>query len=224
MNALTFHSDGIIGSVEEVVKLANKDSASILITSDSHGDSEMLKRVILSYGAKADALIFCGDGVMDLLQIVSSAANNNSLYASLPPVIVYVRGNNDSPFYDYNFPNNTTGYPLTIPKGVIIGAAHRRIWVTHGNSYGVYYSTEVLKQMAQESGTSIVAFGHTHCPFEAHESVYLVNGGGLSFPRSGSKPGFAFMQIASGKVYSTFYAQMSHRDKSFSQYTPMFLR
>lgn len=224
MNALTLYSDGVIATDKDIALLSQKDTASVLITSDSHGDTDILERVIKAHGPSADALVFCGDGVTDLLRIVSIAGSDERLRAALPPVIAFVRGNNDAPYYDYDFPINTMRRSLVVPKSVVIGVGQRRMWVTHGNSYGVYYSTEVLKQMAQESGTSIVAFGHTHCPFEAHEGVYLVNGGGLSFPRSGSKVGFAFMQITPKEVYSTFFALSSHRDKSFSQYTPMFLR
>ncbi len=62
----------------------------------------------------------------------------------------------------------------------------KKIFLTHGDLYGVKYGTERLGYAAEERGADIVLFGHTHIPHEeyisAQKPYYLFNPGSISSP------------------------------------------
>ena len=225
MNSLKLISKGIFSTKIELKKLARKDEAKILLISDSHGAKDRLKFAIENYAHDCDALFFSGDGAQDLLSIIEDAHENSELKNALPPVIAFVKGNNDPYQYlsKYN-PEQILPIPLKkqslysieIPKEVSLIAGKRKIVIVHGHEQGVYYSAAGLAEKAKETKSKIVVFGHTHIAAEKNYETYMVNPGSISLPRQFTKPGFAFMFIFPKVVYSTF---MNQENRSKAEYT-----
>lgn len=220
MNELTQLENGIIGSQRALKALQEKGSASILCLSDSHGDFPLVRRIIEAHGKSSDALVFSGDGASDILRLLDMALFDSNLMEAIPPIVVIVRGNNDSMLYSTGF---CGGKQVAIKKGVVFCVGSHRIWVTHGHSYHVYHGTQTLQGMAAEGNIDIVIYGHTHIPSEYTDyksNIYLFNPGSLNYPRSSSNCGFAFLQIVGGDSYATFYESTSPSNTDFVRFSP----
>ena len=76
MNTLLQDESLLIGSREEIQKLATKDSARILVVSDSHGAYSNLLLILRQFGVASDALVFCGDGICDISKLISNAVED----------------------------------------------------------------------------------------------------------------------------------------------------
>ena len=70
MVEISQHAQNIIGSKKAIDALAIKDHARLLVISDSHGRSAVMESIVRGFGSKCDALIFCGDGVCDIAQLL----------------------------------------------------------------------------------------------------------------------------------------------------------
>lgn len=131
----------------------------ILVVSDSHGDERNIERM-LQIEKKADLMLHLGD-------VCGSESHIESI-CNFP--VKMIAGNND--WYS-NLPNEE--------RLTIMG---KKIWMTHGHDYGVYYDYEDLYQKALEQHIDIVMFGHVHRPvFEQRAGVTLINPGSISLPR-----------------------------------------
>src|SRR5574344_970560 len=99
MNSLIQDTSLLIGTREAIVSLAKKESASILVVSDSHYASSILYRIIKERGPRNDAFVFCGDGMSDIAAVMEKAATEESFSYCMPPVISIVEGNGDADRY-----------------------------------------------------------------------------------------------------------------------------
>ena len=99
MIEISQHKQNIIGSNDAIAALSQKDHARLLVLSDSHGNYAVFEKIIRDYGAKCDALIFCGDGVGDIARLLYAAKAEKKLMDCVPPVIAAVRGNCDPGTY-----------------------------------------------------------------------------------------------------------------------------
>lgn len=173
---------GLLGTEENINALAKMKHASILAVSDSHGARQMLLSIINAKGDGCDALIFCGDGVSDLLSCISSN--------SMPPVAAFVRGNNDYEKY-------TLGTcEITAPARQVLQAAGHTFFIAHGHIQGVraHYAA-ALNSEANMAGADMVLFGHTHV---AEYNGNMVNPGSLKYPRGMNGPSFAILEVQNG--------------------------
>lgn len=230
MNELKLVSEGIFSSESEISNLAKKDEAKILLISDSHGNVQILRFVIENFGKNCDALMFSGDGILDLMKILEEADKNESLKECLPSTICFVKGNNDPLQYIANFNpfekvhkvfRKSEFYSIKIPDEIMLSVAKKKIIMVHGHEHGVYYSDLVLEKKAKQTESDIVVFGHTHVPCECNYKKYLVNPGSISLPRNNSKPGFAFLFIQKNNVvYSTFFHQENISKLEFTPFVP----
>ena len=82
MNTLLQDESLLIGSREEIQKLATKDSARILVVSDSHGAYSNLLLILRQFGVASDALVFCGDGICDISKLISNAVDEAEIKAT----------------------------------------------------------------------------------------------------------------------------------------------
>jgi len=129
-----------------------------LVLSDSHGATHTLRALMtrLEEG-KPDALIYCGDGLADILP-----------YRAWCPAFYAVRGN-----CDLAAPPDTPGEQLVRLDGL-------EVLIAHGNGYHVKRSLETLSWRARELEARVVFFGHTHQPVaEWHHGVLMLNPGAL---------------------------------------------
>lgn len=138
----------------------------ILVFSDSHGDSWGMLRAIRVHH-DADFIIFLGDGLSDLDEIISSPA---------VPKIYAVYGNCDTSHF--------LGTER-VPSIYDLSLLGKKIVFTHGNLYDVKYSTEKLVELALHTSANLVLFGHTHLADESYRpvgerGVYFFNPGSIS--------------------------------------------
>ena len=192
MNLLTQIESNLIGAKHDILALESKNSANILVISDTHGDYDVLCDIIEEFGVVADALVFCGDGICDICTYLEDASIDESLQELLPPVIAIVKGNGDS---EKN--------AITTPKSVasptgrkIITAAGRNIFATHGNRYSVDYGLDSLAATAKTLDADLVFYGHTHRPaWEENSGTLYLNPGSCSRPRGGHPASFAVVSF-----------------------------
>lgn len=148
----------------------------VLVMSDSHGNSENVKRAIEKTREEAgdfQLLIHLGD--------VGDAKEVEGL-AGVPCYIV--RGNTD--------------YDTKLREVNVILVGEHRLFLTHGHRYGVHGSLLALRNAALENDCDIAMYGHTHVPFldEDPDDVTILNPGSLTYPRQeGKKQTFVVMEV-----------------------------
>lgn len=129
----------------------------LLVLSDSHGDEHSLSLAI-SKNPEADAIIFLGDGLADILRAKDKIKNK---------MLTIVRGNCDYTFEDY-------------PLLAVEPFANNLVYCTHGHSEKVKFTYEILKEKAREKNAAVALFGHTHMPYTEYEDgLYLLNPGSV---------------------------------------------
>ena len=195
----------LVGDKNAAEALKTKAEAKLLVVSDSHGAVDILYNIILSQGKDCDALIFCGDGISDLIQIIQLAGKNENLAHSIPPVIAFVCGNNDTTSYALNNPRFDQDNPaspfyvdLSVPYMLSFKICTKTIFMTHGHLYNLYGGTRKIVDVATEHQSSVAFYGHSHFASAQNENgIYLVNPGSCSLPRGGQNKSFAIVTIKS---------------------------
>ena len=226
MNSLKQISAGIFSSKKELHALSEKIEAKLLVISDSHGNSPLLKYIITNYSQECDALVFAGDGAGDLLSILEQATEDRKLKEVLPPVIAFVKGNNDPYQYfskkllEKKLFKKEEFAALPIPRETLFSAAGKKILLLHGHEQGVYYSNQTLTEYAHKRDCQIAIHGHTHVPAESMSSVYIMNPGSISLPRMMTKQGFAYTFIREDLIYSRFFGLKDRKTYEFAPYNP----
>lgn len=144
----------------------------ILVVSDTHGHTKNLERVLEKVG-EIDLFIHCGD----------LEGNEDYIQALVEAPCYMVAGNNDW------FSDLTREQEITVDD--------YRVWITHGNNYGVSMGTERLLEEAAARNVDVVMYGHTHKPLiEYRDNITILNPGSLSYPRqNGRKPSYLIMEI-----------------------------
>lgn len=129
----------------------------LVVISDVHHDFARLERLLPIINS-ADYLVFCGDGLSDIMRIRG--------LITVP--MVCVKGNNDIGL----------NVKVTDLAGVSFGAA--KALVTHGHLQGVRQGAGGLLRLALAKDCSLVFFGHTHTYYDYTEKgVHLINPGAL---------------------------------------------
>ena len=159
----------------------------VLILSDSHGDSGVVRTLIERYKHKVQTVVHLGDNVKDLMQFDPDYPGIN---------FVAVAGNCD--FYG--------GLPKE--RILTVGGGNKKVLLLHGHNIGVKSGLDRLMYYAQEKEVDACLFGHTHMPFvHVHEPVFLVdeeeitrscffmNPGSVSEPRGGSRAAYGILTI-----------------------------
>jgi len=209
MIEISQHTQNIIGSRSAIEALETKEHARLLVISDSHGRPGVFEGIVRGFGAKCDAIIFCGDGVSDIANLLYKAKADEKLAECIPPVIAAVRGNCDP-----------SSYPLD--KGTLyfsemieLKVNGRGILVTHGHNQGVDYGIETLGLEMQVSECSTAFYGHTHVAREENfKNFKIVNPGSCSRPRGGQPAGFAIATVEKDFVDIAFIKMEMGNDGS----------
>lgn len=213
MNKLLQLSSFLIGSDDDVRLLAAAERAHVLVISDSHGNKPLVHRILSDFGRKADALIFCGDGISDIMSALDEALSDSSFAGNIPSVVAFVQGNNDSDRYPVEFKphlesDDSFYHEVVVPKSACFLICGHKVFVVHGHLHDVYYATDTLKKTAEKLKADLVFYGHTHMTsMTENRSSLLINPGSCSLPRGGFPPSFAFVDVMSGEnnIVSTFY-------------------
>jgi len=175
----------------------------LVVFSDSHGGAIYIKKA-LDMHRNADAAIFLGDGISDFFA-----------WRERYPEIAFiaVRGNCDAGFGDMYGARATE--ELTLDG--------KRIFICHGNTYGVKGGYGNLVHAARLRGADIVLFGHTHQRLERYISegegaedadaagcacgtkpLYLVNPGSIGGRGSEGEHSFGIVEIKGNGVLVSF--------------------
>lgn len=145
----------------------------VLVFSDSHGDITRMKEVI-ERTSGIEMVIHLGDLVKDAEKI-------RDIYKELK--IEYIAGNND--------------WFSVIPKEKVLNIEGKRIFITHGDIYGVKNNYSRIIKKGQELGVDLVLFGHTHLPYENYvDNLILINPGSITLPVSSSGPTYCILEIS----------------------------
>ena len=149
----------------------------LLVLSDSHNSRRAIENILRAESAGIDALIFLGDGLNDLEQVLTQ----------YPRLRAYaVAGNCD--------------YGALEPLDGLAAFEQVVIFYTHGHMYGVKYDLDTLADAASARGAEIALFGHTHIPLaEKRGEVFLFNPGSCGRCYSGPDT-YGLLTLDSGKL------------------------
>lgn len=198
MNALIQQPSLLVGSEEDIKRIEQLNSASILAVSDTHGAVDELEAILRAFCADCDAFVFMGDGVSDVLTCLERAAQDKTLLEILPPVIAFVRGNGDADTYYINKieEDNIAQVSVQVPDRQMLRIAGRNLLFMHGHRHGVDLGTETLTAAVETMDADMIFFGHTHRPFcEETNASLLLNPGSVLRPRGGFPPSFAVVSF-----------------------------
>ena len=121
----------------------------ILVFSDTHSDvgscADVIERI-----QGTDMILHCGDYLRDALKLEKAYPEKE---------FRHVAGNCD---------------PGATCKEEIITADGKKIFLTHGDLYGVKSGYERITYRARELGADIAVFGHTHIPL--YEKIKIAGG------------------------------------------------
>ena len=154
--------------------MISKDSYRILVVSDTHGSSSLLRKCI-ALEEPFDMLIHCGDVEGQEEEIRRLAGCETHI----------VSGNND--------------YFTSLPREEEFSIGKYRAFLTHGHSYGVSLGLDRIVEEAKERGADTVIFGHIHRPVDKkRDGVRILNPGSLTYPRQeGRRPSYAALYVYS---------------------------
>ena len=150
-----------------------------LVFSDSHGTSFGMRQA-LNMHRDAEVVFFLGDGLSDFEELISD--KTRAYFA--------VRGNCDT---------SALLGDVMVKKTDSITLMGYRIFLTHGDLYGVKYGLDGIKGLAVDHNCDIVLFGHTHQGLEKYiptenGGYYLFNPGSIG-GGYGNKPSYGIINI-----------------------------
>lgn len=150
----------------------------ILVVSDSHGNSELLREIV-TQNSGCELVIHLGDNAADATEVMRDFPAKASLS---------VLGNCDMGFFldKLNFDGT-------------FSVEERRIFYTHGHRYNA--SVDMMVAQAKMKKADIVLYGHTHVSFaEEIRGVLVINPGSISLPRDGTGGTYCVMEIDGSNV------------------------
>ena len=147
----------------------------IALISDTHGYIDGVVKALKKVEG-IESIIHLGDYVEDSVKIGE--------ILDLP--VTVVRGNCDA------FSDKYKSYP----KEDILEINNFKIFLTHGDNYGIKMGIERLYYRAKELGANAVFFGHSHIPMSTrYDDILFLNPGSPSMPRGGAPKTFSIVEI-----------------------------
>ncbi|MBM7855442.1 putative phosphoesterase [Desulfohalotomaculum tongense] len=151
------------------------------VLSDTHGNMEAARLAVTSMG-KIDLLLHAGDHYRDAHQLAKSKEL----------LVCAVVGNCD--------------WDVQEPADLLIDAAGKRIWLTHGHKYRVKTSHDALVKKALQHKIDVVVYGHTHVPvIEERQGILIFNPGSTTQPRGQRGPTYGVIEIDNQEIISQIF-------------------
>ena len=209
----------LLSKGQAAAELAHKEDATILLLSDSHGASGTLQHILREQGEpiarkRPDALIFCGDGIWDICDLILQAEGNEGFAALLPPVIGIVQGNMDTGEYRLSDPAlGNEPLIIRVPLTQTLTACGNKVFFTHGHRFSLYNGIFSLVQRAREEGANLAVYGHTHIARAENTLAMLaVNPGSCSVPRGGMPQSYALLEMRkNSSIFDIRFYQITGR-------------
>lgn len=162
---------GLWGARGDLDAFYQKQRVKALLLSDSHYNREVVSHILAAEG-NVDILLFTGDGVGDIIE----------LCYELPPVVAFVRGNNDSSSYPFAFADTVS--LIKIPRYITLDIAGFKVCMTHGDVFSFFDPVTDSLAFAKENGVDVILSGHTHrAACEYKDGVLSLNAGSVARPR-----------------------------------------
>lgn len=141
----------------------------IYVLSDSHNSFKFAH--FLEICQDADMVIHCGDGQRDVEDL------KNVLSCS----VFAVKGNCD----------------FSGQRELLIEVCGYKIFVAHGDIYGVKNGISTISFRAKQVGADIVLYGHSHIPdITFKDDIWFINPGSLTQPRENKVPTYCILEIS----------------------------
>jgi len=152
----------------------------ILVLSDSHGIIGQMERVVAKMEPHVACVMFLGDYLRDIERV----ANN------FPDVIFHwVPGNCD--------------FMSDAPRELMVEIAGKKVWMSHGDRFGVKSSYGHIEAAAATRGADICLFGHSHIASSYEKNgILFLNPGSISEPRGPKGKSYAVVEILGNVVLS----------------------
>lgn len=227
MNKLEKTKANYIGDEISVKKLARAEKARILVLSDSHGNYGIVRKIISRYSPDCDAIVFCGDCVTELYNLLSDAFEEEDFRNALSPVIAVVAGNCDSDYESsepacINLPER--GIKITVPEYQNLLVGTHNFYISHGHGIGVEFGTAALLNKCRIINADFALYGHTHIAKEEYDDgIRAINPGSCARPRGGQLPGFAIVTVQDNIVDTAFLCTENYNspEPDFKIYKPI---
>lgn len=147
----------------------------VLILADSHGHVEQMVQAVER--TQPDAICHLGDCWRDGQRLAA-------MYPHLPC---------------YAVPGNCD-FTMEPPRELTIALGGHRVFLCHGDRYGVKNSLSGLAEPAERTGAKLLLFGHTHRPFIDHRyGAMLLNPGSIGLPPTPGAYAYAVAYLEEGK-------------------------
>jgi putative phosphoesterase len=145
----------------------------ILILSDSHGVTKLMADIIAKHRNHAACTLFLGDYLRDI-KIVAGNFPNMIFHA--------VPGNCD--------------FSSNLPRELTIEAGGKKIWMSHGDHFGVKNGYGRIEAAALARRADICLFGHSHIPIAYEKNgILFLNPGSITEPRGQGGKSYAVVEI-----------------------------
>jgi putative phosphoesterase len=149
----------------------------IIVVSDTHRSYRAFRNIVEKHEQDANLFLFAGDGQREFEDIKDEFSHKS---------FIGVCGN-----CDFGSPEKASR---------IVMAGDTKIFLTHGNMYGVKAGADGILTAAKECNAKIAVFGHTHVAYTGYElGIYLLNPGSASQPRAG-KPSYGIIDITKAGI------------------------
>ncbi|MBR3936126.1 MAG: metallophosphoesterase [Oscillospiraceae bacterium] len=149
----------------------------VVVFSDSHGNYDVLEKIMERHKGDGDVFIHLGDGEREF-ELLTYVYNDKKL--------LFVSGNcdwgTDKPDYD------------------IIKLGGKTIFFTHGARFGVKGDLNIAKLFARKNEADILLYGHTHIAETSYDDgLYIMNPGSCGRPREGL-PSYGIIDITEAGI------------------------
>ncbi|MCE5192611.1 metallophosphoesterase [bacterium] len=152
----------------------------ILVVADSHGDTSNIREAMRLHPDIARVL-HCGDGEADVVALSRAY-----------------------PLVDFDGVHGNCDRGALFPLDRLLRIGGRRIFMTHGHSFGINYGVDGLVEQAKKDRADAVLFGHTHRPLiEQVGGILLVNPGSIAGRFPARKATYAILDLSASGITAT---------------------
>ena len=155
----------------------------ILVFSDSHGNTNLIRKAIEAHKDSTDLIIHLGDKVTD-----------SRIFSELCPHIANINIFGNCDYF-------SSGVEAYDEKLLQLGNTRIKAFLCHGHDYSVKSRTDILTVKAKMCGAKIALYGHSHiASISESEGILLMNPGSVSQPRGTEPASYGVIQIEDNEI------------------------